>query len=166
MSRGKAVRKLSIAQAIAQQQKASIVRTLGSADEVLEQMWRLATYDANQLSRSIAAGAAVTAGASVTNTSGAMLLSTKRSDSKRLSENVASPSMLVATVEHTSAPNPECPRCNGDGVGQPFFADTRKLAPDAALAYSGVKLGKNGVEITSISRERMYEACDETARPS
>ena len=60
--------------------------------------------------------------------------------------------------DHTSAPNPECPRCNGDGIGQPFFADTRKLAPDAALAYSGVKLGKNGVEITAISRERMYEA--------
>ena len=37
--------KVSIAQAIAQQQKASIVRTLGSADEVLEQMWRLATFD-------------------------------------------------------------------------------------------------------------------------
>ncbi|EAP0944960.1 terminase small subunit [Salmonella enterica] len=30
-----------VAQAIAQQQKASIVRTLGSADEVLAQMWRL-----------------------------------------------------------------------------------------------------------------------------
>jgi hypothetical protein len=43
--------KVSIAQAIAQQQKASIVRTLGSADEVLEQMWRLATFDANQLSQ-------------------------------------------------------------------------------------------------------------------
>ncbi|HEE4880701.1 TPA: terminase small subunit, partial [Klebsiella pneumoniae] len=39
----------NVAQAIAQQQKASIVRTLGSADEVLEQMWRLATFDANQL---------------------------------------------------------------------------------------------------------------------
>lgn len=60
--------------------------------------------------------------------------------------------------DHTSSPNPKCPRCNGDGIGQPFFADTRKLAPDAALAYSGVKLGKNGVEITAISRERMYEA--------
>lgn len=41
----------NVAQAIAQQQKASIVRTLGSADEVLEQMWRLATFDANQLSQ-------------------------------------------------------------------------------------------------------------------
>ncbi|EDV5024256.1 terminase small subunit [Salmonella enterica subsp. enterica serovar Ball] len=40
-----------VAQAIAQQQKASIVRTLGSADEVLAQMWQLATFDANQLSQ-------------------------------------------------------------------------------------------------------------------
>ncbi|MGN7915113.1 DUF4113 domain-containing protein [Enterobacter sp. 22466] len=41
----------NVAQAIAQQQKASIVRALGSADEVLEQMWQLATFDANQLSQ-------------------------------------------------------------------------------------------------------------------
>lgn len=45
------LQKTSVAQAIAQQQKASIMRTLGSADEVLEQMWRLATFDANQLSQ-------------------------------------------------------------------------------------------------------------------
>ncbi len=41
----------NVAQAIAQQQKASIARTLGSADEVLSQMWQLATFDANQLSQ-------------------------------------------------------------------------------------------------------------------
>ncbi len=52
---------------------------------------------------SIAAGAAVTAGASVTSINGAMRLSTKRSASKRLSENVASPSMLAATVTTTPA---------------------------------------------------------------
>lgn len=41
----------NVAQSIAKQQKASIVRTLGSADEVLAQMWQLATFDANQLSQ-------------------------------------------------------------------------------------------------------------------
>lgn len=41
----------NVAQSIAQQQKASIARTLGSADEVLAQMWQLATFDANQLSQ-------------------------------------------------------------------------------------------------------------------
>lgn len=45
------LQKTSVAQAIAQQQKASIARTLGSADEVLAQMWQLATFDANQLSQ-------------------------------------------------------------------------------------------------------------------
>lgn len=41
----------NVAQAIAQQQKASIARTLADADEVLTQMWQLATFDANQLSQ-------------------------------------------------------------------------------------------------------------------
>lgn len=41
----------NVAQFIAQQQKASIARVLGSADEVLAQMWQLATFDANQLSQ-------------------------------------------------------------------------------------------------------------------
>lgn len=45
------LQKTSVAQAIARQQRASIVRTLGSADEVLAQMWQLATFDANQLSQ-------------------------------------------------------------------------------------------------------------------
>ncbi|MFY7239274.1 terminase small subunit [Enterobacter cloacae complex sp. IR5450] len=41
----------NVAQAIAHQQKASIARTLGGADEVLAQIWQLATFDANQLSQ-------------------------------------------------------------------------------------------------------------------
>lgn len=45
------LQKTSVAQAIAQQQKAFIMRTLGSADEVLEQMWRLATFDAKPYAR-------------------------------------------------------------------------------------------------------------------
>lgn len=47
------LQKTSVAQAIAQQQKASIARTLGGADEVLAQMWQLATFDANQLPGSV-----------------------------------------------------------------------------------------------------------------
>lgn len=40
-----------VAQAIAQQQRDSLVRTLVSADEVLEKMWQLATFDANEISQ-------------------------------------------------------------------------------------------------------------------
>jgi hypothetical protein len=77
----------NVAQAIAQQQKASIARTLGSADEVLAQMWQLATFDANQLSQ-YRRGAVVTAGASVISTSGVMQWSLKRKGSKLLSVGV------------------------------------------------------------------------------
>jgi len=148
-----------VAQAIAQQQKASIERTLGSADEVLSQMWQLATFDANQLSQ-YRRGAcrycwgfghhyqwrdAVEFDEALAKVEG--------------KEGVKPPEDPGGYgYDHNREPNPDCPRCNGDGIGQPYFADTRKLPPDAALAYSGVKLGKNGVEITAISRERMYEA--------
>ncbi|KFC98260.1 terminase small subunit [Leclercia adecarboxylata] len=149
----------NVAQAIAQQQKASIERTLGSADEVLSQMWQLATFDANQLSQ-YRRGAcrycwgfghhyqwrdAVEFDEALAKVEG--------------KEGVKPPEDPGGYgYDHNRDPNPDCPRCNGDGIGQPYFADTRKLPPDAALAYSGVKLGKNGVEITAISRERMYEA--------
>ncbi len=151
--------KTRVAQAIAQQQKASIERTLGSADEVLSQMWQLATFDANQLSQ-YRRGAcrycwgfghhyqwrdAVEFDEALAKVEG--------------KEGVKPPEDPGGYgYDHNREPNHDCPRCNGDGIGQPYFADTRKLPPDAALAYSGVKLGKNGVEITAISRERMYEA--------
>lgn len=148
----------NVAQAIAQQQKASIVRTLGSADEVLEQMWRLATFDANQLSQYRRGSCRYCWGFGHQY----QWRDAVEYEEKRLEalEHKRREPLDVGGYgyDHTSAPNSECPRCNGDGIGQPFFADTRKLAPDAALAYSGVKLGKNGVEITAISRERMYEA--------
>ena len=149
----------NVAQAIAQQQKASIVRTLGSADEVLAQMWQLATFDANQLSQYRRGACRYCWGfghhyqwrdavefdeetAKVEGREGA-----------RLPQDTGG-----YGYDHNREPNPECPRCNGDGIGQPYFPDTRTLPTVSRLAYSGVKVGKNGVEITAISRERMFDA--------
>ncbi len=149
----------NVAQSIAQQQKASIARTLGSADEVLAQMWQLATFDANQLSQYRRGACRYCWGfghhyqwrdavefdeetAKVEGREGA-----------RLPQDTGG-----YGYDHNREPNPECPRCNGDGIGQPYFPDTRKLPAVSRLAYSGVKVGKNGVEITAISRERMFEA--------
>lgn len=150
--------KVSIAQAIAQQQKASIVRTLGGADEVLEQMWRLATFDANQLSQYRRGSCRYCWGfGHQYQWRDAVEYEEKRLEAleRKRREPVDDGGY---GYNHKREPNPHCPRCNGDGIGQPFFADTTKLPSDAALAYSGVKLGKNGIEITAISRERMFEA--------
>ncbi|EGT0677491.1 terminase small subunit [Citrobacter braakii] len=148
----------NVAHAIAQQQKESLMRTLGSADEVLTQMWQLATFDANQLSQYRRGACRYCWGFSHHyQWRDAVEYEEKRLEAverkRREPEDVGG-----YGYDHTQEPNTECPRCNGDGVGQPFFADTRKLSATAALAYSGVKLGKHGVEITAISRERMFEA--------
>ncbi|WP_448684234.1 terminase small subunit [Enterobacter cloacae] len=152
------LQKTSVAHAIAQQQKASIARTLGGADEVLAQMWQLATFDANQLSQYRRGACRYCWGLGHQyQWRDAVEFEEKRLEAVERDRREPEDSGGYG-YDHNREPNPECPRCNGDGVGQPYFADTRKLSPDAALAYSGVKLGKNGVEITAISRERMYEA--------
>ncbi|EIZ3785158.1 terminase small subunit [Escherichia coli] len=44
-------------------------------------------------------------------------------------------------------PNPNCPKCCGEGTGQLYMADTTLLDGDARQLYAGAKLGKFGVEI-------------------
>ncbi|EPO4915396.1 terminase small subunit, partial [Citrobacter koseri] len=132
----------NVAQVIAQQQKESLMRTLGSADEVLAQMWQLATFDANQLSQYRRGCCRYCWGfGHQYQWRDAVEYEEKRIEAverkRRQPEDVGG-----YGYDHTQEPNPECPRCNGDGIGQPFFADTRKLPTTAALAYSGVKLGK------------------------
>jgi phage terminase small subunit len=48
-------------------------------------------------------------------------------------------------------PNPECPECFGDGVGQAFVHDTRRVSPEAARLYAGVKVTREGIEIKTHS---------------
>jgi phage terminase small subunit len=43
--------------------------------------------------------------------------------------------------------HPECPRCNGEGVGRSHGLDTRHLIGSAAVLYAGVKETKDGLEI-------------------
>ena len=152
------LQKTSVAQAIAQQQKASIARTLGSADEVLAQMWQLATFDANQLSQYRRGACRYCWGfGHHYQWRDAVEFEEKRLEAVERDRREPEDSGGYG-YDHNREPNPECPRCNGDGIGQPYFPDTRKLPAISRLAYSGVKVGKNGVEITAISRERMFEA--------
>ncbi|HDU5809726.1 TPA: terminase small subunit [Klebsiella quasipneumoniae subsp. quasipneumoniae] len=62
------------------------------------------------------------------------------------------PSGGIGFVDNAD-PNPECPRCNGEGVGEPFFADTRDLEGDARYLLQGVKLGKFGIEILTADKD-------------
>ncbi|EJY1761621.1 MULTISPECIES: terminase small subunit [Klebsiella] len=152
------LKKVEIAQAIAQQQKASIERTLGSADEVLEKMWRLATFDANQISQHRRGCCRHCWGfGHQYQWRDAVEYEEKRLEA--LERKRREPVDVGGYgYNHTLDPNPDCPRCNGEGVSRVVLQDSTKLDDAAALAYSGVKVGKAGIEITSISRERMFEA--------
>jgi len=58
----------------------------------------------------------------------------------------------------TFDPNPECPECFGEGVGQAFFKDTRKLSQAARSLYAGVKIGKEGLEVKIHSKDSALDA--------
>lgn len=58
-------------------------------------------------------------------------------------------------------PHPECPECWGEGVGRPFFTDTRKLGRDSLPLYAGVKQTKDGLEI---QMHNQTDALDKLAR--
>lgn len=50
-------------------------------------------------------------------------------------------------------PNEECPKCNGEGVGQFHAADVSQLEGDARWLYAGVKQTLNGLEIRMANQE-------------
>lgn len=54
-------------------------------------------------------------------------------------------------------PNPECPECEGAGVGYQIFKDTSELSSDAAQLYMGVKQTANGIEILTRSKDKAVE---------
>lgn len=57
----------------------------------------------------------------------------------------------------TKEPNPECPECCGEGIGDVFFKDTRKLSPAAKELYAGAKIGKDGIEVKTHSKDGTRE---------
>lgn len=50
-------------------------------------------------------------------------------------------------------PNPDCPRCQGEGKGQMIINDTRDLEGDELMYYLGVKQTKNGLEVLTESKQ-------------
>lgn len=58
-------------------------------------------------------------------------------------------------------PHPKCPECNGEGLGQTYFGDTRHLSPGGKALFAGVKQTKQGIEILMNDKQK---ALDNIAR--
>lgn len=57
----------------------------------------------------------------------------------------------------TRKPNPKCPECNGAGVQRIVPKDTRLLSPAARALFAGVRVTKDGYEIKTHSKDRALE---------
>lgn len=55
--------------------------------------------------------------------------------------------------DDTLDPNPDCPRCNGVGIGRAHFHDTRDLTSSVRRLFAGVKEGKFGVEVITRNQD-------------
>ena len=151
------LQKPSVSQAIAEQQKKSLARTIGTADEILSQMWQLATFDANELTQYRRGCCRHCWGIDHKYQWTEYEHRQAAEKAERMGKEPPDDSGGL-DYNRTIDANPDCPVCSGEGVGRVYMQDTRKLSPIARLAYSGTKITKGGVEVVSISREKMFEA--------
>lgn len=54
-------------------------------------------------------------------------------------------------------PHVGCPECFGEGVQHEVIADTRKVPADLQAMFAGVKRTKDGIEIKTLSKDRILE---------
>lgn len=59
--------------------------------------------------------------------------------------------------DRSKDPNPECPECQGQGTGEVFALDSRKVSPEARMLYAGAKVGRDGLEIKTHDQMRALE---------
>ena len=148
----------NVKRAIDSQLVASVSRTLANADEVLEKMWQLATFDANEISQYRRGACRHCWGFGHHYQWRDSIEHDEKCEEAKARNKPEPPDKGGYGYDHNREPNPACPRCNGDGIGRPHFPDTRTLSGAARLAYSGTKVVKGGIEISAISREKMFEA--------
>lgn len=55
----------------------------------------------------------------------------------------------------TKDAHPDCPECNGVGIGQLVLKDTRHLSPGALSLYGGIKETKDGLDV-KVADQRPY----------
>lgn len=49
-------------------------------------------------------------------------------------------------------PHPDCPKCDGNGIGRSSFADTSELSPAARAGFEGVEETRQGIKIRMADR--------------
>ena len=68
--------------------------------------------------------------------------------------------------DHRRDPNPNCPECLGEGIGEVFLTDSRKLSERARKLYKGARVTRNGVEVLTRDQDRAMALLAQLLAPS
>lgn len=147
-------------------------RRLGiDGDEIMRLWAAIVTFDANEISqlRRVCCPYCWGEGHARQYTPSGLEEAKKKHDRERARRKKADsaddigefPDYTDAWYDKRKAPHEDCPECHGHGIEEVFFNDTRNLSPAARLVYCGVKVGKEGIEVLMLSKEK---AMDNLAR--
>ncbi|MDR3353376.1 MAG: terminase small subunit [Zoogloeaceae bacterium] len=147
-------------------------RRLGIDGDELMRLWAaIVTFDANEISqlRRVCCPYCWGEGHARQYTPSGLEEAKKKHDRERARRKKADsaddigefPDYTDAWYDKRKAPHEDCPECHGHGIEEVFFNDTRNLSPAARLVYCGVKVGKEGIEVLMLSKEK---AMDNLAR--
>jgi phage terminase small subunit len=146
------VSKSHVQDEITRQQSLRSERTQITQDMVLQRLWDIATADPNELIefRRTCCRFCYGDGYRYQRTRAEMDRDREAWIKREVKEGETKPDFDLqggAGYDARKPPNPDCQECFGDGVGQAFAKDTRKLSAAARRLYAGVKITNNGLEV-------------------
>ncbi|NTU49348.1 MAG: terminase small subunit [Desulfobulbaceae bacterium] len=137
-----------------------------TADEVLEQLWNIATADPRELTENRRGACRYCYGDNFryqmtpSEMEEAIRVHDEREE-RRLEGKKGKPKPFDTLggygFDPHKEPNPECPECFGDGIPRPFVADTRKISKKATSLLAAVKETKDGIEIKKHDKMKALE---------
>ena len=145
-----------IARAIKRQLCAAAERALISTDQVIARMWGIATLDVNELVEYRRTCCRHCWGKNHGYQWTEEQYNEARMHAEESEEELPDIAGGFGYRSHRP-PHPECPECNGEGYGNVHMHDTRRLSLAARMAYDGVKVTKEGVQVLIADRSKMLE---------
>lgn len=122
-------------------------RTEITADKVLDRLWAIATADPNDLVQHRRSACRYCHGI---NHRYQWIDDAEYEEAAKRAQDRKKPEPSFAGgygFSTLAEPHPDCPRCQGEGTGRTFIADTRRLRGPARLLYAGMKETREGIEV-------------------
>lgn len=159
------LRKTLVSEAIAEKQQRLQVKTEVTAERVVRELWNIVTADPNEIAELRRTCCRFCWGEDHKYQRTGQEIENARAEYAIVAEAARNKGESVAPFDEkggagydaTREPSKDCPECFGEGTMTPFFKDTRNLSPGAKSLYAGIKVGPNGIEIKTHSKDKAME---------